>query len=61
MMKFDMWIKPEQYVDIRNWCIENFGKSNERITWHLLANNEIGGQILFENEEDAVACKLRWS
>lgn len=54
------YVRPEHYIEILDWCIENFGKSNNRITWDLLANNEIGGDIYFKNEEDAVAFKLRW-
>lgn len=54
-------VRAEQYSEMRDWCIENFGKSNEYITWTLLANNEIGGDIYFENAADAMAFKLRWS
>lgn len=55
------WVEAEQYKEIRNWCIENFGKANERETWSLLANNDVGGEIYFQNEEDAMAFKLRWT
>lgn len=54
------FIRAEQYIEILDWCIENFGEYNNRVTWMLLANNEIGGDIYFEKEEDAVAFKLRW-
>ena len=54
------WVRAEQYIEILDWCIETFGKENDRVTWTLLANNEIGGHIYFENETDAMAFKLRW-
>ncbi len=54
------WVRAEQYVEIREWCIDNFGKINENLTWKILANNEIGGHIYFENAVDAMAFKLRW-
>ena len=54
------WVEAEQYGEIRDWCIENFDKKNERVTWSLLANNDIGGEIYFQHETDAVAFKLRW-
>lgn len=57
-MDLTFYIRPEQYVEILEWCIENFGKSNP--TWTLLANNDIGGELYFKNEEDAMAFKLRW-
>lgn len=54
------WVSAEQYGEMRDWCIENFGKANENDKWKILANNEVGGDVYFENEEDAAAFKLRW-
>ena len=54
-------VRAGQYSEIRAWCIENFGKINENVTWKMLANNDTGGHIYFENEADAMAFKLRWS
>ncbi len=59
-LELQCWVRAEQYTEIDDWCIEYFGKSNRNVTWTLLANNEIGGHIYFENAEDAMAFKLRW-
>lgn len=60
-MKYDIWINANQYDEVRRWCVENFGVDHNRAIWTMLANNELGGQVLFTNEEDAMAAKLRWS
>lgn len=50
-----VYIGPELYTaEVINWLKENTP------VHHLLANNEIGGEIWFENSPDAVAFKLRW-
>ena len=59
-INFRCLVKPEQYEEMRDWCIENFGKEYDHDRWKMLANNEIGGEIYFETEEDAMAFKLRW-
>ncbi len=62
MIDLDLYcfVRAEQYIEILDWCIENFGESNNHVTWELLANNEIGGDIYFKNVTDAAAFKLRW-
>lgn len=60
-MEHEVWITPDQYVEAYAWCVENFGKINERVTWNGLANNDIGGSFLFEDAEDALAFKLVWN
>lgn len=60
-MQYYFWFNPDQYEIIREWCKEELGPFNERITWQLLGNNDIGGEVLFTYGEDAMAFKLRWS
>lgn len=60
MIKSEFYIRPELYVEIREWCKTNFGPEFNS-SWTLLANNEIGGWIYFTTEIDAMAFKLRWA
>ena len=60
-MNFRVFVGPELYITCIKWCEEEFG--NERVdysTWQALGNNELGADFYFENEEDAIAFKLRW-
>ncbi len=62
MMPVSVPINPENYEEAREWCMEEFGSEHaDFATWRGLANNEIGGDFYFDNEEDAVAFKLRWT
>ena len=44
MIDIGFTIRPEQYVEIHEWCKENFGPESME-TWKLLANNDVGLQI----------------
>jgi len=62
MIDVDLYcqVRSEQYEEMYDWCIEHFGKEHDDDRWKMLANNDIGGDVYFQNPEDAMAFKLRW-
>lgn len=59
MKEVDLYIKPEFYVEMHEWCETNFGHESEE-RWKMMANNDVGGTAFFMNDVDAMAFKLRW-
>lgn len=60
MKEVGLYIKPEMYVEMHEWCKTNFGPESDE-TWKMLANNDVGGTVFFINDEDYMAFTLRWS